>query len=373
MVIGGKFNGEVEELSSIKKFPIFIGATDDPIETDMFADLTFDICKTTGMIQLRNLVDPNLVYSKFHSEAIGSTWDTHRKLLAETIKKYSDGKKILEIGGSDSKLALDCLENVETWTIIEPNIKFKYLDIKLKYVDEFFDSMSYSNLHENGYNMIVHSHVLEHSLHPAADMFAPIGGLLKDGDYHIFSVPNLYQYLKNKFVNTINFEHTLFLTEEFIDSLLSAYDFEIIEKIKYTDHSIIYVSKKNDNVKWIGPVWKYDEYKEMYLEFVDYYKKFVKDLNKVLKNTNKDIYLFGAHVFSQYLIALGLDTSKIICILDNSELKRNKRLYGTSLMIKSPLDVEFDENSLIILKVGQYRDEIKTQINKINKHIQFYE
>jgi hypothetical protein len=196
---------------------------------------------------------------------------------------------------------------------------------------------------------------------------------LKDSKYHIFSIPNLYAYLKNKFVNTINFEHTLFLTEAIVDNLMSRYKFEIVEKYYYAEHSIIYVTRKNSKISSENISNKYSEYKQLYLEFIDYYKTFVKKLNIILTETNKNVYLFGGHVFSQYLIALGLDTSKIICILDNSELKRNKRLYGTTLIIKSPLDVVLDENSLIILKVGQYKDEIKSQLLNINQNITFYE
>jgi hypothetical protein len=200
-----------------------------------------------------------------------------------------------------------------------------------------------------------------------------ISNNLKNSEYHIFSVPNLYMYLKNKFVNTINFEHTLFLTEALIDYLLVKYKFQIIEKCYYLEHSIIYVTQKNSNIVEEEVPNKYAEYKQMYLDFFDYYTKFIKDLNAELQTTTKNVYLFGGHVFSQYLIALGLNTSKITCILDNSQLKRNKRLYGTSMIIKLPSDVILDENSLVILKVGQYKDEIKNQLLNINKNIEFYE
>ena len=45
---------------------------------------------------------------------------------------------------------------------------------------------------------------------------------------------------------------------------------------------------------------------------------------------------FGAHIFSQYLIMLGLSTKNIKYILDNNKDKQNKRLYGTDLIVKSP-------------------------------------
>jgi len=362
--------GEIEELSSIKNFPVFIGASEDDFNTDIFGDLTFDICKETGIIQLRNLIDPTIVYSKFHSESIGSIWENHHNLLSKIIRKYSTRSKILEIGGSDSRLALKSIDDsvINDWTIIEPNLKTKYSHEKLHYIESFFDkNMSFAY-----YDMIVHSHVFEHMTDPL-EFLETISYCLPESNYHIFSVPNLYAYLKNKFVNTINFEHTLFLTESIIDVLLSKFNFEIIEKCYYMEHSIIYVCRKNSQITVENFPNKYIEYKQLYLDFIDYYKSFVKNLNKELENTNKNIYLFGGHVFSQYLIALGLDTSKIICILDNSKLKRGKRLYGTNLNIKMPEEVNLNENSLVILKVGQYRDEIKNQLLNINKDIQFYE
>jgi hypothetical protein len=157
-----------------------------------------------------------------------------------------------------------------------------------------------------------------------------------------------------------------------MDYLLSCYNFKIIEKYHHFNHSIFYVTRK-ENTKRLKVPNKYKEYKEMYLDFFNYYKQFVKDLNNELEKIKKDVYLFGGHIFSQYLIALGLNTSKIKCILDNSELKREKRLYGCHLNIKSPYDVHLNENSLIILKTGQYRDEIKAQLLNINKKIEFYE
>jgi hypothetical protein len=335
----------------------------------VFADLTFDICKDSGIIQLRNLVDPTIVYSKFHSEAVGNVWETHHEFLAKLISEYSEGKNVLELGGSDSRLAVKCLENVNKWTIMDPVLENKIDNPKLDYIEGFFGA---NRSHNRGYDMIVHSHTFEHILSPM-EFLMEISLSLKEGDYHIFSVPNLYKYLSNKYVNTINFEHTILLAEDFIDYMLSDAGFKIIKKRYYGDHSIFYVTQKNQNVRHKKLPDRYIKYKKLYLDSYNYYQNFITNLNIVLKETDKTVYMFGGHVFSQYLIALGLDTSKITCILDNSELKRGKRLYGTTLYIKSPNDVILDENSLIILKVGQYRNEIRKQLLDINKCITFYE
>ena len=366
-------NDSLEELHSIKKFPVFIGATDEPIESDIFADLTFDICKDSGFIQLREPIDPKLVYSKFHSEAIGKTWEKHHSLFSELISVYSSKKRVLEIGGSDSRLALKTLSSnplIKKWIVFEPNIKIKFDEPNIEYIEDFFNKDTYKKV--NKCDIIIHSHVLEHSLDPN-DFLNSISESLDEGAFHIFSIPNLYEYLKSKFVNTLNFEHTIFLTEEFVDYILFKNGFRIVDKKYYENHSIFYVTVKDTKADhFISLPRMYEKYKNLYNEFVNCYFEFIKETNAKLLKTNKKIYLFGAHVFSQYLIHLGLDTSKIKCILDNSDEKEGKRLYGTDLFIRKPKNVDL-EDSIVILKVGQYKNEIVDGLLKLNKNIQFYE
>ncbi|EEU7171956.1 SAM-dependent methyltransferase, partial [Campylobacter jejuni] len=81
-------------------------------------------------------------------------------------------------------------------------------------------------------------------------------------------------------------------------------------------------------------------------------------------------YLFGAHLFGQYLIFQGLNTEKIINILDNNPSKQEKRLYGTKFIVKSPKILKDQDDSLVILNAGVYNDEIEKDIlENINKNI----
>ncbi|EAH8819161.1 SAM-dependent methyltransferase, partial [Campylobacter jejuni] len=79
---------------------------------------------------------------------------------------------------------------------------------------------------------------------------------------------------------------------------------------------------------------------------------------------------FGAHLFGQYLIFQGLNTEKIINILDNNPSKQEKRLYGTKFIVKSPKILKDQDDSLVILNAGVYNDEIEKDIlENINKNI----
>ena len=99
---------------------------------------------------------------------------------------------------------------------------------------------------------------------------------------------------------------------------------------------------------------------------------FSNKINKVISKAEIPVYLFGAHVFSQYLISFGLDTSNIVYLLDNDIRKEGKRLYGTSLTSKSPKILKDIPNALVILRVGVYNEEVKKDIlANINPNIIF--
>jgi len=373
-VVTGSNN--IEPLITIKKFPLFIGNTNEPKNKDLFLDMTWDICKDTGIIQLRNTVNTDLIYSKYHSESIGEVWEKHSVMLAKFINDTLENEhlvnpEVVEVGGSNGKLAeLVLKENskIKNWLIIEPNSKIsKNLCTRINYIDAFFETT-----HINKKDIIVHSHTLEH-VYDINGFLSSINKSLNDDGVHIFSIPNLYEFMKSKFINTINFEHTVFLTEDILDYMLSNNGFRIVDKWYYEKHSILYVTKKTKGYSKINKPNKYNEYKDMYLSCIKYYQDFVSEINRKMEIFDGDVYLFGGHVFSQFLLNFGLNTDKIKLILDNSKMKHGTRLYGYDLIINIPDKINIKDNSAIILKVGSYREEILNQLNLINKNIIIWE
>ena len=62
-----------------------MGCTDEPIKDDMFMDMIWTIDKGSGLVQLLDLVPLEILYSKQHMDATGSTWDKYNSLLSEFI------------------------------------------------------------------------------------------------------------------------------------------------------------------------------------------------------------------------------------------------------------------------------------------------
>jgi 2-polyprenyl-3-methyl-5-hydroxy-6-metoxy-1,4-benzoquinol methylase len=369
-------SNDIETIFILKDFPIFIGNTKQKIEDDLFSNMIFDISKKCGVIQLKNTINPNLIYSQYHSEAIGNVWENHNIKFSELLINLINNnniKNVLEIGGSTAKLAKMILNNnnsVDTWTIVEPNIpkQNEIIDERINFISDFFKS----ELIREKYDLIIHSHTLEHMFNPN-EFLNEINKCLITNGLQVFSVPNLLSYLKNRHPNILNFEHTIFLSEEIIDYLLLKNKFEILYKENYLEHSIFFVTKENQIISEPEIPNKYEEYKNMFNNYIEHYQMLISEINHKINQTNSDVYLFGGHVFSQFLISIGLNTEKIKYILDNSQMKNNTRLYGTNLIIKNPNDVDIKDNSIIILKVGNYKDEIISGLLSINPTIKFLE
>jgi hypothetical protein len=363
---------KLELLFSFKKFPLYMGCVETDKNKDVLVDMNWYIGERNGIIQLNPLIPLEALYEKSHgSGTIGKLWNLHHENFAEFISKYKL-KNLLEIGSGHGQLIQNYFNFFPEchWTVVEPNPIIKN-DSRIKVYKALFDKNFEINSNIDG---VIHSHVIEHLYDPVA-LLKNINEKIKIGTLHIFSVPNLKIMLEKKYTNALNFEHTLFLEESVIDEILKITGFQIIEK-KYfmEDHSIFYATRKIKGKKRKIEIDNYKKNKKLYNNYTSFHLKLVKELNDKILNISNNIYLFGAHVFSQYLINFGLKEEKIKFILDNDKEKQNKRLYGTNLKVISPKILAEEPCATVILRSGVYNQEIKDDIlSNINKNVIFLE
>ena len=355
----------LERLYTFNNFPVYMGCTLQDEVTDKKFDMTWDISKESGIIQLSELLPLEVLYPESHgSGCVGGLWDEHHKNFASFIRKYNPDS-VLEIGGAHGILSKVYHNYQEVdWTIIEPN-PTPLSGVKAKFIKTFFDDRF---KFDGDYDAIVHSHVFEHIYHPN-QFVEHLSNFMERQKNLLFSVPNLKKMLENRFTNALNFEHTLYLSEEYIDIILRKFNFEILEKEYFKeDHSIFYACKKSETSPQDA---NYDGFytanKKLFLDYIDYHKHITRKINSKIMNYAGGVFLFGAHIFTQYLLAFGVNAKHIINILDNDESKQKKRLYGTSLFVESPKILSQYEKPMVILKAGFYNEEIKADIiNNIN-------
>ncbi|TSK04498.1 MAG: class I SAM-dependent methyltransferase [Geobacter sp.] len=369
-VITGK--KDLLPLYTFHDFPVFMGCSDEAPEHDLKADMSWAISRETGLIQLDRVLPLDVLYREAHGAGcVGTLWDKHHTMFAEFLHKLAPSS-VFEIGGAHGILSLKYQRYADIpWTILEPN-PTPVDGCKAEFVKGFFDGGFRS---EKTCHTVVHSHLFEHVYEPDRFM-QDLSGFIAEGGQLAFSLPNMQVMLERRYTNCINFEHTVFLSEPYIEFLLAKHGFRLLAKELFMeDHSIFYAAVRDPLVRPLElPEGLFEKNMRLYLEYVAYHAKLIGELNATIRETNLPVYLFGAHVFAQYLVAFGLDTGRIICLLDNDPNKQGKRLYGTSFRIASPKALREVSHPLVILKAGVYNDEVRQDIlQNINPEARFLE
>tara|TARA_Y100000310_G_scaffold330796_1_gene403100 strand:- start:374 stop:1528 length:1155 start_codon:yes stop_codon:yes gene_type:complete len=366
-------SSKLEHLHTFRNMPVSNGCTTNSKSDDIVMDQIWDICKNTGLVQLRELAPLDLVYKFPHNDGVGNTWENHDMELCNFIDEMNL-KKVFEIGAGSGRLGKLYLSKNTTnhWTALEPNYSYDEIVMpNFVHLREWFDSKYIIDKH---YDAVIHSHVLEHSYDPIS-FLKTIHDQIDDDTLHIFSIPNLFHFIKNKFTNGLNFEHTVLLTEELVDIILNIIGFEILKKHYHREFPcIFYATKKSEPKEMTYSHSIYQKNKKVFLDYVDGQIDDVKKLNDKISKFDGEIFLFGGHIWAHYLIFNGLRVDKISCLLDNSKMKQGKRLYGTSLKVKSPKILKGRENVAVIVKAAQHSKEIMDDIyNNINNKVIFWD
>jgi len=361
---------DLEPLDTLRNFPIFMGCTKSAQADDEGANMSWAISRGSGAIQLQKLIPIEILYRESHgSGCVGMIWQNHHQAFARFLRATRP-LAVFEIGGGHGVLAKTYRSaHSIPWTILEPNPS-PVDDSRARFIRGFFDK---NFIFKGPFDTVVHSHVFEHIYEPAKFMWH-LSKFISPGKHLVFSLPNMLAMLKNKHANCLNFEHTVLLSEAHIEFLLSQHGFRLKRKLKYLkDHSIFYCAVRDPKViKAPLPKNLRKKYIKLYRTYGNYFKKLVPTLNQIILRKNRKVFLFGAHIFSQFLIAHGLNVSKVWAVLDNDTSKQGKRLYGTPLKVYSPEILRSEKQPLVILKAGSYNREIKKQIlQSINRETRF--
>ncbi len=351
-------NGEIEHLYTFTDFPIYMGSS---TAQDRRKDQTWNICKSCGTIQLKDLVALDVLYDKPHNPAIGVTWDKHNKDFASYILQNSTGP-IMEIGGGNGKIANKVLQvsPAQEYIVYDKHI---YDSCKQTVIcnEEFYDPETTGN--DYGYHTIVSSHFVEHMYNPN-DYMESFYNNLQVGDKVIFSLPDITNLIEDKFTNGLNFEHTYQIDNYILQYLMNINGFDWVNSVHYNRHNIFATFAKTYNT--IASISNnYEENKKRWFRFIEHHLFNARYLKESIKGYEHK-FLFGCHVFSQYLLYFGLEEKDFIGIIDNDYMKQDACLYGTNLMTYPSSIIKDLDDVAVIVQAGIYTDEISTKLLSIN-------
>lgn len=359
------FSNKVEGLIEFKKYPIkFMTTKESDSISDIYINQELLKCVECGCVQLKYLVEPELLYDLPHNTSGSKVWDKHIMLLTDLILKETSNiinKEIVEIGGSSGILANSILTN-------ESNIDYMILDLcnnpnikNIKFIEGNCETYNF-----NTDSIIVMSHVFEHLYEPR--IF--IENLKKNKVKNIFiSIPNMRAQIKNNIHPVIYQEHTYLCEEIDIEYMFNIYKYKLNKKIIYDIHAILFHFILDEDINYIIT-------KNSNLERIDTIKKMYDNKSKIINNIKlEEKYYIIPASFSGQLIYYNLcDKYKrnILGFLDNDKGKKDKRFYGTNSYIYSMEKVkEYNDNLTILIHNGAYINEIIEQLSMYKSNINF--
>jgi len=358
--------GELEQVFTHKNFPVYMGVSENlEYQTDLCEDMVYTACVTCGCIQLQNLIDPNILYEKSHNPSVGKTWERHHEHFSKFVLKHT-GEKVLELGGGNLKLCNKIVhsDKIKKYTIIDKH-QYKKTNKKTEFVNKIFTLEDDSKF---DCDTIVHSHTFEHLYFPIKYL-NKFNNMLSFGQKMIFSVPNTKNLLADGMNNGINFEHTFLVSESNLKNALNKTGFEILEFINYSPYNFFVSCKKKQGIIKTEKIDELEENVNIFYNLVSANKIFCMK-NRELLASKKEVFVFGAHINTQILLHSGLKEESVSAVLDNDPNKIGRRLYGSSLLVKSPEILKKYQNPTVVLKNGIYSKEIEKQLKTINSNIQ---
>lgn len=316
-----------EPLFQLERFPTFMGTTESPRACDCFEDMCWSACEKCGTTQLARLPEVGAVYPRRHAETLGATWNAHRERFERFVER--NGSQPFEVL---DRLAMDGAE------LTAPTLRVP------------------------AGGTLVHSHVLEHWRAPRA-VLAQIAAFAEPGSKMILSVPAMDAQLAQGMLSVLNFEHTFHASSWAVRELLEEAGFEVVDEEPFEDHSVFYACRRIEGRRQArspdaGASRRLAEHA------VGATLRRVARIGEAVAAFDGPRYLFGAHIFSQYLLGLGLEENAFEAILDNSKIKAGMRLYGTGLTVRRPEEIAGRGPVLVAVHTGPYDREIRQSLRQ---------
>lgn len=353
-------------LADFGSMPVYMGCVMSESHEDKFHRMQWGI-NSDGLLAIVAPPPLDLVYLDQHFEPSASgLWMQHHDAFANFLLDGLREDRILEIGGGSGLLAEITLEKSGEkleWTILEPFLP-ENRPLGIAWIKGWFPG----DIPEKTGSVLVATHVLEHATNPRA-FIEDCAKYLDYGDTLAISWPNMRQMAQRGDLNMLNFEHLHFLPQDVVESMLTEAGFEVQEVVDFMGHSIFLKAQKKERPgeHQGGPSEAQSaELESLVHDYTDSLDRLVASMNELIDGWEGEIWLFGAHIFSQYLIARGLNVGRITGLLDNAIHKQGQRLYGTELAVHSPETLRGKQRQLLLVAAALYEAEILGQLRELN-------
>ena len=326
--------------------------------------MTWWRCGGCGSAQINPLPPLDHIYQAGHATGLGAAWKRHHAAFANFLMAHARAG-IVDVGGGSGTLAI-AYRNAggeAAFTILEPNaLRAAGLPDDIKVMDGFLDAPA---LARTGATTIVMCHMFEHATDLRAALTA-INTALPENGRICLAWPELEHWTAKGVAGALNFEHGIYLTVPRLLTLLAEFGWREAARERWDENDTLFLALERGDAAIEAARSDADH------AVPEYFSRLRRQANAAQQaavNHSGDVFLMPASVYSQSLLALGLDEGKLNGLVDNSAAKQNRRLYGTRLNVFPAAILLGADDPLVILNAGAHNAEIAQGLRALRPDI----
>lgn len=347
-------------------------------------------CQHCGFVFNRTFDAENVIYGNgYHAERGSSTYfKQHLKNVAEQINAAVPlkGKRILEVAcGTGEFLQVLAEYDPQSCVGVDPSTNEMRGKIAIRCM--LFDE-AYLQQYSDPIDILISRHMIEHIENPL-EMLRLFGKALPKAGILYLETPRLDWILKNHVFYDFSYEHCSYYTDAFMERLLSAAGFSVMEmKASFDGQYFSILAKKTGINTELIPAGA-DELKRTKLAFKETENAYLLAREKfsalsICADTERKgepslrnlplisgVYLWGAGGKGVMCCNL-LDGGQILGCIDKNPFKQGKFIPGTGHKVIAPADVTYEKSPCILVENDVYFDEIEREAHEIDARIQVF-
>lgn len=375
-------NKKMHKVLSLGKLPLansFLKHNQLKNKEDFFP-LDLNLCKKCGLVQLADIVDPNLMFKNYlYVSSTSKSFIEHFEKFANDIYERFDlnnNDLVIDVGSNDGIL-LKPFKKLGVKTLgVDPakNVAEIAREAGIETIVDFFNEK------------VAHRILLEYAkakIITAANVFAHTNNwdefiksakiLLSEDGVLIIEAPYLLDFIKKNLFDTVYHEHLSYIAVRPLLKFFKKHKMIIFDVQKVSSHGgSIRVFIKNSKGPYKLERRVYDfvkNEKSNCLALAATYKKFSKKIEnnkqklikllKTLKKNGRTIIGFGAPAKGNTLLNyFGIGPELIDYIVDDSKLKQGLYTPGTHIRINSPNKLKKDDADYVLILAWNFADKI---------------
>jgi hypothetical protein len=356
--------GDLGELLTIAAYPVFQGCVASPRDDGETAPMTWRHCRTCGSAQIAPLPPLERIYQAGHATGLGAAWARHHAAFAQFLVTHARGG-LADVGGGSGTLAMTYRKagGAAPFTILEPNaLRAEGLPADIAVVDGFLEEAA---LCATGAATVVMCHMFEHATDLREALAAVDAALPADGRLCL-AWPVLEQWAAKGVAGALNFEHGIYLTVPRLLALLAEFGWAEIARQSWDENDTLFLALERGRPSVAVARSDGDVAVPAYFAQL---RRQAEAAQQAAGHHDGEVFLMPASVYSQSLLALGLEERSLTGLLDNSPVKQGRRLYGTGLTVFAADRLRGARNPLVILNAGAHNTEIAAGLRALRPDV----